>query len=514
MKSLSFASKLILIIYSIVIFVLGFVGVFYYIQQNFLKEALEKVDKIEKDLHYIHELKYQFIENKRKILQEWIFSQTCSYTSFEKFLQSMQNLQNFHIQEVKNIIQQNVYKLEEINKLVKSFCASSKPKDDINRLNILFSELIKEVFVKSEKILEQKKKEVMQEYKKKMFKSQIIYCVCLIPLFIVIFLYGRAVGKAFSNVLKEIEIVTKKIAEGDFSYYSTVKREDEFGRILKNLNELSRTMSSHIFNIINVIKNEIKNIYNFAEEFGNFNEKVTNQVENVTKHAISISEKVKLINKKVEDSSVAVNEILKAIKDIETNTQNALEISNEAVEKIEESHKAMNNLNNLANEISGIIELISDIAEQTKFLALNASIEAARAGSAGKGFAVVAEEVKNLAKRTSDAASDVSQKINRIIKEINNATSFSIQVRDIVYKLKEVNTLITESVNSQYNSIENIVEQIDLTKNVTEETVINAEETLKLSKDIINSIETQRNQVDQLIRMIEEVNSVINKFKL
>ncbi len=160
--------------------------------------------------------------------------------------------------------------------------------------------------------------------------------------------------------------------------------------------------------------------------------------------------------------ATAMEEMSAAIQEIAGNTAEASNMTTEAVGYAKSSTEKVNHLGKAALEISKVTEVITEISEQTNLLALNATIEAARAGEAGKGFAVVANEIKELAKQTSDATSEIKSKI----ESIQSSTD------DTVADISKINTVI-ESVNDIVSTIASAVEEqsvtaTDISGNVTD----------------------------------------------
>jgi methyl-accepting chemotaxis protein len=158
--------------------------------------------------------------------------------------------------------------------------------------------------------------------------------------------------------------------------------------------------------------------------------------------------------------------------------------------------------------------IISNIAEQTKLLALNASIEAARAGEAGKGFAVVANEVKELAKRVSDATAEVAEKLSKIQTETEVAVKATDLVAEIVKRIEEIATMIAAAVEEQTIAIKNIADQINLTKDTANFMAKSAEETYKTATSIEEIATYQMEKVEKLKNLTESLKQVLSRFKV
>jgi len=113
------------------------------------------------------------------------------------------------------------------------------------------------------------------------------------------------------------------------------------------------------------------------------------------------------------------------------------------------TNKNVTNLGASSAEIGKVVKVITSIAQQTNLLALNATIEAARAGDAGRGFAVVANEVKELAKKTSAATEDISQKIEAIQHDAGGAVGAIENISDIINEIAGIQTTISGAVKEQ-----------------------------------------------------------------
>jgi methyl-accepting chemotaxis protein len=148
----------------------------------------------------------------------------------------------------------------------------------------------------------------------------------------------------------------------------------------------------------------------------------------------------------------------------------------------------VDSLGSAAKEISKVTDTIVDIADQTKLLALNATIEAARAGEAGKGFAVVASEVKELAKQTNAATTDIRAKIEAI-QEATQATINEIrQITDVIQEVNDFVTSIAGATEEQSVTTRDIASNISEVSTAIAEMVANITQSAMVTQDVTRSM--------------------------
>ena len=150
-----------------------------------------------------------------------------------------------------------------------------------------------------------------------------------------------------------------------------------------------------------------------------------------------------------QTAAAAVEEMSASVQEIANSATQAVTVAREAVTAAGTASARVAQLDLSSQEIGVVVKLITSIAEQTNLLALNATIEAARAGEAGKGFAVVASEVKELARETADATQRITQMIGTLQDDSSHVTTALTAITDLIHQISDAQTSIAGAVEEQ-----------------------------------------------------------------
>lgn len=217
----------------------------------------------------------------------------------------------------------------------------------------------------------------------------------------------------------------------------------------------------------------------------------------------------------------AISEAHESRADMTTANDNLLEAKDEIISltsKVQDTAHVeaelsaqMHNLSEDASEVKNVLIVISDIADQTNLLALNAAIEAARAGEHGRGFAVVADEVRKLAERTQKSLSEINATINVVVQSIVEASTKMNNNSDEIQKLADISKVVQEKINSTVNIVN---EAVVANENTLKDFEKNGEhlELIVAKIDKINNISsTNARSVEEIASAAEHLNSLTNE---
>ncbi len=339
------------------------------------------------------------------------------------------------------------------------------------------------------------------------------------------------------------DIQCPKIKNG--VYQSCTECESVYQQVFSNeINQLSNYFNSFMIKfeaIINNIYGHNKilakssiNLAAISQEMSSTVEQTAYKTKNVTQEAEEMSltmestaTATEIASDNVKSAAASVRQITNDIQQVANNLEKARNIAGEAVQSADTVSETVGKLGDSAEEIDAVTETINEISEQTKLLALNSTIEAARAGEAGKGFAVVANEIKNLARQTADATNDIKNKIIGIQQSTDGTVSQIDQISKIINSMNEIVTNVAIRVEEQSSITMDIAENVDSASNGIQDITNNISQHSKVAtvvtknfadvnlatNEMTNSSIQVRTNAENLSRMVEELDQIIDQFK-
>lgn len=257
--------------------------------------------------------------------------------------------------------------------------------------------------------------------------------------------------------LKTLGVASEKMASGDLTVEIENEGNDEITKLANNIKSLAQCLKETVSTMVD----NSCTLSDSSVVLKNANVTISQASDTVLTQVISVSTAAEEMVSVSGD--IAQNCNLAATRSDETHaiTTESMDLVKNTVESIlrhsqktQEDAEIIKKLGEQTQKIDGILSTIQDIASQTNLLALNAAIEAARAGEHGRGFAVVADEVRALASRTSDSAKEISEMISGVQNDVQKAST------SITQTVSEMETIARNSEQVQ-NTLENISNKID-----------------------------------------------------
>ncbi|WP_226527933.1 methyl-accepting chemotaxis protein [Metabacillus niabensis] len=356
--------------------------------------------------------------------------------------------------------------------------------------------------------------------------------ILIVVALVISIIMGLLLSRSISRPLSAMSMSVKQVAQGNLMIEPiSIKNRDEIGKLATDFNTMTDNLKQLI---VEVMKNSeqvattSEDLAVSAEQTQTGNDSISTAIKEVAGGAENQVSRASEANNVIQEISKGMTQAARSIQSVSDLTlatnekattgqgivsQTVIQM-NEVQHKVQHTSSVMNSLGNKSSQIGKILSLITNVADQTNLLALNAAIEAARAGEHGKGFAVVADEVRKLAEQSGQAAEEIKKVIFEMQTEVENA------LKSMTDGINAVNEGII-MVNKTGNSFENIVEMVADVASQSQEVSAIVEQVNASTQSMVSLIEEIANisvfsagNTEEVAASVEEQNAIMTKVTL
>ncbi len=322
---------------------------------------------------------------------------------------------------------------------------------------------------------------------------------------------ANSVREPLTRILKSLESLT----EGDLTNRIEIRYNNEFSRVSGHINSLADNLHD-ILQRLNSASDELTQTASSNESTSNGAKSSLNtQREQTSSVATAMTE----MSHSVQEVANSAQSSLSMVKEVETASDSGRQIMSENIStinqletRLNDSVDAVGELQKMSSQIGSILDVIRNIAEQTNLLALNAAIEAARAGEQGRGFAVVADEVRVLAQRTTESTTEIENMISnlqtssssassviescmsdmeRSVQQASSANSAMEEIQALILEISQMSSYISQAAGEQSQTTAGIARNIEEINSIADESYQAMSEIAQTSVNLTRLAQTQ-----------------------
>ena len=358
----------------------------------------------------------------------------------------------------------------------------------------------------------------------------------MIGVFVVVFITRSVMGQLGRDPSDIAEIVNS-IANGNLA----IEFDEDDAKITGVYADM-KNMTKNLSGMFKNIMDDVQTLTDSSTELSDVSGKITTNSETTTEKSNGVSVAAEEMSSNMNSVAAATEqataniqmivagteEMTATIQEIAGNMAKGSETTSQAVEKAQEVSTKVYELGKAASQINKVTETIAGISEQTNLLALNATIEAARAGEAGRGFAVVAGEIKDLAKQTAEATTQISGQISSVQTTTDESVTAIETIVKVINDINEIVTTVAAAIEEQSATTQEISTNVsqaalgiqEVNENVNQASAVTGEVTRDITdvSQLAQETNSETLKIDkgttELSKLADRLNKMVSQFKI